>query len=113
MTLLVLSLAYLLFTLPLLPVKLGVLGAYQSMILYAFYWWMYAVNFFIYVTTSKNLRRVYKVFLGDVYEATSSSVRLFVSGCKRTKIGKSGTFEKTSQELPSTVTAQFQSYINI
>ena len=86
MTLLVLSLAYLLFTLPLLPVKLGtVLAAYQSMVIYSFYCWMYAVNVFIYVTTSKNLREVYKVFLSDVFEATLRYGGLLVFQCKSTR----------------------------
>jgi len=63
----VLSLAYAIFTFPLFPVELGVqIDVFWYLVFYSWYWWMYAVNVFIYMITDQGFRDVYQLFLKDV-----------------------------------------------
>jgi len=67
----VLSLAYAIFLLPssfpLFPVELGVqIDVFWYLVFYSWYWWMYAVNVFIYMITDQGFRDVYQLFLKDV-----------------------------------------------
>ena len=61
-----LTICYVIFTVPLVVVELLGLHAFYSMLLYSWHWWMYAINFFIYVATSKDFRSVYQRFLCDM-----------------------------------------------
>ena len=65
MTLLVLSLTYACFTLPLLPIKFSNTSPYGSMVFDSIYCWMYAINEFIYVATCKDFRNIYTLFKDD------------------------------------------------
>ena len=66
---------YVVFTIPLVVVELLGLEAFYSMLLYSWHWWMYAINFFIYVATSKDFRSVYQLFLSDILESVRNIVR--------------------------------------
>ena len=66
---------YIVFTIPLVVVELLGLEAFYSMLLYSWHWWMYAINFFIYVATSKDFRSVYQLFLCDILESGTNIVR--------------------------------------
>ena len=66
---------YVVFTIPLVVVELLGLEAFYSMLLYSWHWWMYAINFFIYVATSKDFRSVYRLFLSDILESGGKIVR--------------------------------------
>ena len=66
---------YVVFTIPLVVVELLGLEAFYSMLLYSWHWWMYAINFFIYVATSKDFRSVYQLFLSDILESGRNIVR--------------------------------------
>ena len=82
LTLTLLSLAYALFTVPLVPVELGnLLDPFQAMVLYSWYWWMFAVNVLIYVATSEDFRKIYKLFLIDLFEATLGPVKDSLMRC--------------------------------
>ena len=70
-----LILCYIVFTIPLVVVELLGLEAFLSMLLYSWHWWMYAINFFIYVATSKDFRSVYRLFLSDILESGGKIVR--------------------------------------
>ena len=85
LTLSLLSLAYALFTVPLVPVELGnLLDPYQAMVLYSWYWWMYAINVLIYVATSEDFRKIYKLFIVDLFEATLGPVKdSLVRSCRK------------------------------
>ena len=70
-TLMTVALTYFILIMPMLPVEFNLLDnlsdpAYYSIVIYSAYWWIYAVNFVIYVATMKNYRTVYLVFLRDV-----------------------------------------------
>ena len=43
------------------------LTSFQSMILYSWYCWMYSINVIIYVVSSSEFRKVYKIFFEDVF----------------------------------------------
>ena len=63
------ALIYFILIVPLVPVEFNLMGedpAFWSLVLYSAYWWIYAVNFVIYVATMKNYRTVYLVFLRDM-----------------------------------------------
>ena len=66
---------YVVFTIPLVVVELLGLEAFYSMLLYSWHWWMYAINFFIYVATSKDFRSVYQLFLSDILESGTNILR--------------------------------------
>ena len=90
MTLLTLSVAYTVFNIPMLPVEIGgILGPFHSMIVYSWYWWMYAINVIIYVTISKDFRDVYKLFFKDVDEVTVAPVKERVM----MMLGRSGSWQ--------------------
>ena len=71
-TLMTVALTYFILILPMIPVEFNLLDmwgshpAYYSLVIYSAYWWIYAVNFVIYIATMKNYRTVYLVFLRDV-----------------------------------------------
>ena len=65
-TLMTVALTYFILIMPMLPVEFNLLDNYYSIVIYSAYWWIYAVNFVIYVVTMKNYRTVYLVFLRDV-----------------------------------------------
>merc|ERR1719458_2499403 len=70
-TMLRLSFAYAIFTAPrvvphLLNSRLKMTPS-QSMALYSWYCWMYAINVIIYVVSSSEFRKVYKMFFEDVF----------------------------------------------
>ena len=65
-TLMTVALTYFILIMPMLPVEFNLLDNYYSIVIYSAYWWIYAVNFVIYVATMKNYRTVYLVFLRDV-----------------------------------------------
>ena len=44
------------------------LDATIHIVCYSFYWWMFAINAFIYVVVSEDFRAIYKLFLCDIYE---------------------------------------------
>ena len=55
--LVMLALIYFILIVPLVPVEFNLIGedpAFWSLVLYSAYWWIYAVNFVIYVATMKN-----------------------------------------------------------
>ena len=45
---------------------------FQSMILYSWYCWMYSINVIIYVVSSSEFRKVYKMFFEDVFAGFST-----------------------------------------
>jgi len=66
--LVVLSLTYAIFTGVLFPVELGMqIDVFWYLVCYSWYWWMYAINIFIYIVTDQDFRKVYRHFLNDVY----------------------------------------------
>ena len=65
-TLMTVALTYFILIMPMLPVEFNLLDNYYSIVIYSAYWWIYAVNFVIYIATMKNYRTVYLVFLRDV-----------------------------------------------
>ena len=71
-TLMTVALTYFILIMPMLPVEFNLLEKwgshpeYYSIVIYSAYWWIYAVNFVIYVATMKNYRTVYLVFLRDM-----------------------------------------------
>ena len=72
--------AYTLFAIPIVPVELGgLLNPFWVMVIYSWYWWMYAINVIVYVFTSRDFRNVYAVFMHDM----SYPVRTFVRHCLR------------------------------
>jgi len=74
-TMLRLSFAYAVFTAPLVPAHLFDntshnwlrMTPFRSMILYSWYCWMYAINVIIYVVSSSEFRKVYRIFFEDVF----------------------------------------------
>ena len=79
MTLLTLSMAYMAFAIPIVPVELGFVDPFWAMCIYSWYWCMYAINVIVYVITSSDFRSVYSVFLHDI----SYPVRTFTRWCMR------------------------------
>ena len=70
LTMLVLSCAYVAFALPVLIIEnmeLEEQGELVSLVVYSWYWWMYAVNFILYVTTLSDFRKMYKQLFLDVF----------------------------------------------
>ena len=92
-TMLCLTFAYAIFTAPLVPAHLfdntsddnlrmtpfkvgfvntiftqwfAIFFSFQSMMLYSWYCWMYAINVIIYVVSSSEFRKVYRIFFEDV-----------------------------------------------
>ena len=71
-TLMTVALTYFILILPMIPVEFNLLDmwgshpAYYSLVIYSAYWWIYAVNFVIYIATMKNYRTVYLVLLRDI-----------------------------------------------
>ena len=72
-TLTLVSLIYFILIVPIVPVEFNLLqslglekAAFWSHVFYSAYWWIYAVNFIIYVATMKNYRKIYLVFLRDM-----------------------------------------------
>ena len=71
-SLMTVALTYFILILPMIPVEFNLLEvwgshpAYYSIVIYSAYWWIYAINFVIYIATMKNYRTVYLVFLRDV-----------------------------------------------
>ena len=52
------------FALPVLVVEniqLGESGEGVFLLAYSWYWWMYAINFILYVTTLSDFRKMYKL----------------------------------------------------
>ena len=89
LTLLLLSLSYAVFTIPLLPVELGgLLSPFYSMVFYSFYWWMYGLNVVIYVATSRDFREMYRIFLQDMFAVTVVRLR---DGVRR-RLGRLGSW---------------------
>ena len=43
------------------------MGVFWCLVCYSLYWWMYAVNVFIYIVTDQDFRKVYRLFLKDVF----------------------------------------------
>ena len=71
-SLMTVALTYFILILPMIPVEFNLLEvwgshpAYYSIVIYSAYWWIYAINFVIYIATMKNYRTVYQVFLRDI-----------------------------------------------
>ena len=71
-SLMTVALTYFILILPMIPVEFNLLEmwgshpAYYSLVIYSAYWWIYAINFVIYIATMKNYRTVYLVFLRDI-----------------------------------------------
>ena len=76
-TLFLLTLAYLAFLLPVVAVGWGLWTPWQATsishqikaVLASVYWWMYGVNFVIYLTTSPRIRQAYVRFLRDIWRS--------------------------------------------
>jgi len=72
-TLLTLSLAFILFTSPSLPLDFGFLDSYlegdksalASLCFSSWYWWIYAINFLVYSATTQDFRIMYRLFMAD------------------------------------------------
>ena len=63
------ALIYFILIVPLVPVEFNLMGedpAFWSLVLYSAYWWIYAVNFVIYVATMKRYRSIFMIFLRDM-----------------------------------------------
>ena len=75
LTLLVLSLTYACFTLPLLLIKFSNTSPYNSMVFDSIYCWMYAINEFIYVATCQDFRNIYKLFKDDFLNLAIGRIR--------------------------------------
>jgi len=73
MTMLILTIAYLAFLLPVLifetcsPAGSFFPSKKKRMIIASWYWWLYGVNFLIYLVSSQRIRDAYKKFLQDVF----------------------------------------------
>ena len=74
-TLTLVSLIYFILIVPIVPVEFNLLqslgvekakAAFWSHVLYSGYWWIYAVNFIIYVATMKRYRSIFMIFLRDM-----------------------------------------------
>ena len=52
--------------------------SFQSMMLYSWYCWMYAINVIIYVVSSSEFRKVYCMFFEDVVAGFST---LWTNNC--------------------------------
>ena len=66
-TLMTVALTYFILIMPMVPVEFDLLNSdYYSIVIYSAYWWIYAVNFVIYIATMKNYRMIYLVFLRDM-----------------------------------------------
>ena len=66
-TLMTVALTYFILIMPMVPVEFDLLNSdYYSIVIYSAYWWIYAVNFVIYIATMKNYRMIYLVFLRDL-----------------------------------------------
>jgi len=80
--LLVLSLAYFLFALPVLVIEnTDGLNEVHSLYAYSWYWWMYAINFILYLLTLKDFRTIYRLFFNDVAQYLCFSFKILrISG---------------------------------
>ena len=67
LSLLVLSGAYVAFALPVLVVENFQLEEWVFLFAYSWYWWMYASNFIIYITTLADFRKMYRLFFNDLF----------------------------------------------
>ena len=56
------------------------------MILYSWYCWMYAINVIIYVVSSSEFRKVYRIFFEDVF---AGFLTVWRKGCFLRKTGTS------------------------
>ena len=72
-TILSLSLAFVLFTTPLIPVEMGILDYYfcdntaaYSIAIRCWYWWIFGSNCLIYLATTQDFRTIYRIFLRDL-----------------------------------------------
>ena len=71
-TLMTVALTYFILILPMIPVEFNLLdiwgndSAFYSLVIYSAYWWIYAVNFIIYIATMKNYRTICLIFLRDI-----------------------------------------------
>ena len=72
-TLTLVSLIYFILIIPIVPVEFNLLqslgvekAAFWSHVFYSAYWWIYAVNFIIYVATMKRYRSIFMIFLRDM-----------------------------------------------
>ena len=78
-TLMTVALTYFILILPMIPVEFNLLDmwgshpAYYSLVIYSAYWWIYAVNFVIYIATMKNYRTVYLVLLRDIAQVVGAT----------------------------------------
>eukprot|EP00092_Neocalanus_flemingeri_P006912 GFUD01007461.1.p1 GENE.GFUD01007461.1~~GFUD01007461.1.p1 ORF type:complete len:311 (-),score=29.27 GFUD01007461.1:236-1168(-) len=74
MTLLLLTIAYLAFLLPITifetcsPAGALFLSTDVRACIASWYWWLYGVNFIIYLTTNKRIKAAYRKFLKDVWK---------------------------------------------
>ena len=70
LTLLALSAAYVAFALPVLVIENVQLEEEAEMVAlcaYSWYWWMYVINFILYVTTLSDFRKMYKQLFEDLF----------------------------------------------
>ena len=66
---------------PLVPVHLGLIDPSYSLVIYSWYWWLYAINVIIYVIVSKDFREIYRIFFRDVLSGSVNSVRRLLQTC--------------------------------
>ena len=71
-TLLVMATAVVLFCLPVVIAENMDVDIELLKCIFGWYWWMYAVNFFIYVTTLQDFRRMFKQVFEDLKMCSSS-----------------------------------------
>eukprot|EP00092_Neocalanus_flemingeri_P022810 GFUD01024734.1.p1 GENE.GFUD01024734.1~~GFUD01024734.1.p1 ORF type:complete len:384 (-),score=51.37 GFUD01024734.1:73-1191(-) len=75
LTLSILIAAYLAFLIPVVssswglwPVKTSFLSYKAKAIIASIYWWMYGINFFIYLFSSSRIRETYRTFIKDMWK---------------------------------------------
>jgi len=69
MTLNVLSVSYVLFGLPMVVIENIVIEKNRDLVslcVYCWYWWMYAINFLLYILTLEDFRKLYRQLLCDM-----------------------------------------------
>jgi len=69
MTLLALSISYVLFGLPMVIIENIVIKKHRDLVslcVYCWYWWMYAINFLLYILTLEDFRKLYRQLLSDM-----------------------------------------------
>ena len=70
LTLLGLSCAYVAFALPVViieNVELGQVAEVAALCAYSWYWWMYVINFILYVAILSDFRKMYKQLFNDLF----------------------------------------------